>query len=78
VDILDLMPTILHILNIPTPYSVDGRILKEIFVENSPLNKKIAKMLNIAPPLKEKQEFHWTKEDEEVIKERLRGLGYIS
>jgi predicted AlkP superfamily phosphohydrolase/phosphomutase len=78
VDILDLMPTIFHILDVPTPYSVDGRILREIFAENSPLNKKIAKMFNIAPPLKEKREFHWTKEDEEAIKERLRELGYIS
>lgn len=35
VSILDLAPTILHLMNIPIPEHMDGRVLKEIFREGS-------------------------------------------
>ena len=35
ISILDLAPTILHLMNIPIPDDMDGRVLKEIFKENS-------------------------------------------
>ena len=42
-SILDLFPTILHILDVPIPPGVDGRVLKEIFKKDSHLsNKEIA------------------------------------
>ena len=34
--IYDLAPTILHIFGIPIPQDIDGRVLKEVFEENSP------------------------------------------
>lgn len=41
-SILDIFPTILHILDVPIPKDVDGTALKEIFKKNSYLsNKKI-------------------------------------
>jgi len=39
-SILDIAPTILHIFDIPIPKDMDGKVLKEIFKENSILAKK--------------------------------------
>ena len=42
VKIVDLAPTILHLMNIPVPKDMDGKVLKEIFKENSePAKRKI-------------------------------------
>ncbi len=35
IQIYDIAPTILHLFNIPIPEDIDGRVLKEIFKENS-------------------------------------------
>jgi len=40
-SILDIFPTVLHILDVPLPPGLDGKILKDIFKKNSQLfNKK--------------------------------------
>ncbi|MEM0268996.1 MAG: alkaline phosphatase family protein [Candidatus Korarchaeum sp.] len=38
--IYDVLPTILHILGIPVPRDVDGRVLKEVFKSNSTLSRR--------------------------------------
>jgi predicted AlkP superfamily phosphohydrolase/phosphomutase len=40
VSILDLAPTILHLMNIPVPDDMDGKVLKEIFKEDSESGKR--------------------------------------
>jgi len=75
--IYDLVPTILHIFGLPIPTDVYGRVLKEIFEENSELAKK--------PVTYEKGERKWEEEkekkhylsEEEQIAERLKNLGYM-
>jgi len=39
--IYDITPTILHLFDVPIPKDVDGRVLKEIFKENSNLRPQI-------------------------------------
>ena len=39
-SITDICPIILHILGVPIPPGIDGKVLKEIFKEDSELNKK--------------------------------------
>ena len=42
VNIWDVAPTILHILGLPIPRDMDGKVLHEIFDPSSPIiNKKI-------------------------------------
>jgi len=39
-SILDVAPTILHMMEIPIPSDMDGRVLKEIFKDNSKFNER--------------------------------------
>jgi len=39
-NIVDIAPTVLHIFELPIPSDMDGRVLKEVFKENSPFAKK--------------------------------------
>lgn len=65
--IIDLVPTILHLFDVPVPYDVDGCVLKEIFNAESHLAKN--KVRYRVPEKYEK---------EEEIKKRLKALGYMS
>lgn len=76
IKIYDVAPTILHFFGIPIPKDMDGRVLREIFEENSNLAKTPTVYQDIEKrSLKNKEAF--TDENEERIKERLRKLGYI-
>lgn len=78
VDIYDLAPTILHIFGCPIPEYMHGRVLKEIFEENSHLAKmkiRFQKEAAVSNIPKEREPF--TREDEETVKRRLKALGYL-
>lgn len=75
-QILDVGPTILHLMDIPIPKDVDGKILNEIFEENSePYQRKIKYSEEIE--VEKKKRFGISKEDEGKVMERLRRMGYI-
>lgn len=75
VRIIDLMPTILHIMGVRVPSDLDGRVLTEIFKKDSRLAKRMPEYE--AAEEHEKKEYHFEREEEERIKERLKTLGYI-
>lgn len=75
-QILDVGPTILHLMDIPIPKDVDGKILNEIFEENSePYQRKIKYSEEIE--VEKRKRFRISKEDEGKIMERLKKMGYI-
>ena len=44
--IIDIVPTILHIFNLPIPNDMDGQVLKEIFEEDSEFSKRKPKYVD--------------------------------
>jgi predicted AlkP superfamily phosphohydrolase/phosphomutase len=73
--IIDLAPTIFHIMNVPIPSDIDGRVLKEIFDPRSDLAEREVKY--VKPSRKKAETKRLSKEDDEKIKERLKALGYL-
>jgi predicted AlkP superfamily phosphohydrolase/phosphomutase len=69
-NIIDMAPTILHSLSHPVPDDMDGKVVKNAFI----LDKEIQYQ---KIPEKKENEYVYSKDEEEAIKERLRGLGYL-
>jgi predicted AlkP superfamily phosphohydrolase/phosphomutase len=73
--IFDITPTILHLMGQPVPEDMDGRVLEEVldedFVKDNPVQRSEASRSSDSAGTT------MSKEDEEAILERLRGLGYI-
>ena len=66
-SILDIFPTVLHILGAPIPKDVDGRVLTEIFKKDSYLfNKEIAYSEESTKILKEKSNIQAALQDIEL------------
>jgi len=74
-EIVDVAPTILHMLDVPIPEDVDGKVLKDIFREGSNFaNREIKRK---KPVSRKSKDIKLDKEDEEAIKKRLKSLGYF-
>ena len=74
-NITDLAPTILYAMGIPIPSDMDGRVLTDAFTPDylSAVEVQYSDELSERPT----GEGQYSEEDEEEIKERLRGLGYV-
>jgi predicted AlkP superfamily phosphohydrolase/phosphomutase len=76
--IIDLAPTILHLLGVPVPDNLDGRVLEEI------LNRQFRDSHPVQYT-RERGQVKESREDDEIysaeetarLKERLRGIGYL-
>lgn len=74
--IVDLLPTILYLLGLEIPDDLDGRVLEEIFDE-SYWKANPPRYRAMETPRERVSEEGLTAEEEEAVKERLRGLGYL-
>lgn len=75
-SILDITPTILHIWSIPLSSDIDGRVLTEIFSENSEIARRDVKYTH--PPVEySREQYSYSKREEESIRKRLKELGYF-
>lgn len=73
-SIVDIAPTILHLMNAPIPDDMDGRVLREIF---EPTSRIAQREPEYVPAATFERERRVQTEDAEAIKDRLRALGYI-
>ncbi|MGD2200894.1 MAG: hypothetical protein PVJ38_04595, partial [Candidatus Bathyarchaeota archaeon] len=73
--VLDVVPTLLRFYGVPTQDGMDGRVLTEIFDENSPLPER-QESRSAEDGMDEPQNLD--EEEKALIEERLKKLGYIS
>ena len=71
--IIDLAPTILHILNVPVPEDMDGRVLTDAL---APELRGKATQVGAAAATSTAQ-VNFTEEEQAEVEERLRALGYL-
>jgi predicted AlkP superfamily phosphohydrolase/phosphomutase len=71
-NIVDLAPTILHLLDLPIPDDMDGRVLTEALSTT-----KVVTTIKADDGEDKQFEEAYTAEESEKVKETLRGLGYI-
>jgi predicted AlkP superfamily phosphohydrolase/phosphomutase len=76
-SILDVTPTVLHMMGTAIPTETDGRVLQQVFKERSepgtrPVIYSDSDYKSSESPVK-----HSSTEEEELIIARLRGLGYL-
>jgi len=77
-DIMDVAPTILHLLGQPVPLGIDGRVLEESFAPDlrdaGPVRREDIRIWRDAP---EGSGPAYTQSERRKVEERLRNLGYI-
>lgn len=71
-DILDLAPTILHLLGEPVPQVMDGRVLAELFTNQRPVVYQ-----GDGEGSATQSEVSFSDEEADQVEERLRSLGYL-
>ncbi|MCK4329502.1 alkaline phosphatase family protein [candidate division WOR-3 bacterium] len=76
-SIFDLTPTILHILDVPIPEDVDGRVIREMFESSSDFLKKEIRYSESSMIIKRENDILEEGRDDESIKKRLSALGYL-
>jgi predicted AlkP superfamily phosphohydrolase/phosphomutase len=74
--ILDLAPTILHLMGLPIPEHMDGRVLQEILSGVVPVGPAPAQPRQWNGP-SGGQEEELSEEDLQILTDRLRSLGYV-
>ncbi|MBI3921399.1 MAG: alkaline phosphatase family protein [Armatimonadetes bacterium] len=81
-EIVDIAPTILHMMGLGVPEDMDGRILTEILLDETQAVTVRRGTNGIAeagaePALTQGEEEVYSEEDAAKIAERLKGLGYL-
>jgi predicted AlkP superfamily phosphohydrolase/phosphomutase len=74
--ILDLAPTILYALGVPLP-AMEGRVLREVFTDEF-LAAHGEALTTAGLPPNGKNDRVYTEEEEAMVQERLRELGYLA
>jgi hypothetical protein len=75
--LIDLAPTVMHMLDVPVPDDTDGRVLASLFAASSPPAERAIRYQDARRAQPAEHEVEFTPEDQETIEQRLRALGYI-
>jgi hypothetical protein len=70
-DLIDIAPTILHILGLPVPTDMDGRVLEEVLTVESPVRYEEVdnSLARVAQ--------NYGQAESDIVVQRLKGLGYL-
>jgi predicted AlkP superfamily phosphohydrolase/phosphomutase len=73
--LIDMAPTVLFLMGSKVPEDLDGRVLKGVFRPGSPTAER---EVELGPPVGDTRgRFDLSEDQEEQVKERLKGLGYM-
>lgn len=75
-EIVDLTPTLLHLMNCAVPTFMDGNVIGEM-VDPAFAAKHPIKRENVEVDWREKQAGEWDAQEEKEVAERLKRLGYL-
>jgi predicted AlkP superfamily phosphohydrolase/phosphomutase len=76
-ELIDVMPTVLHLAGLSTPAGVDGKVLTDLFTEEFSARNPLRRSESSNEPESSCRRREYSEEDEEVIRTRLKELGYI-
>lgn len=76
-SVMDIAPTVLHLLGLPAARDMGGRILTEIFAPGSPASRPLRRISTYQPDGPRQPRLPEKTEADEKILEELRTLGYI-
>jgi predicted AlkP superfamily phosphohydrolase/phosphomutase len=74
-NIVDLTPTILALMGVPIPPDMDGQVLEDLFTDDFRASLEITYGPEV--PTEHYRPTELSAQDEETIRQRLRGLGYL-
>jgi predicted AlkP superfamily phosphohydrolase/phosphomutase len=75
-QIVDVAPTVLYAMGLPIPGNMDGRVLLDAFLRSDVQSRPPE--YTEAAPRSEGADFGLSAEDERAMRDKLRGLGYLS
>lgn len=70
-NLVDMAPTVLHLLGLPVPQDMDGRVLEEALTGRRPVRFEEADSSLVEQPQT------YDSNQSELIEQRLKGLGYL-
>jgi predicted AlkP superfamily phosphohydrolase/phosphomutase len=70
--LIDVPPTILHAMELPVSSDMDGNVLSDVFADSDRQVQSVDLTLS-----RQSTESHLSEEEEEQIKEKLKGWGYL-
>jgi len=73
--LLDIAPTVLHILGVPVPADMDGRVLTEILEPS--LASTVGETSTVSAAVETADSSGYSAEEDAAIQERLADLGYL-
>jgi len=71
-NLIDIAPTLLHLLDLAVPSDLDGRVLRELVPGNAEVRYENVDNSRPRPVIES-----YTREEEDIITQRLTGLGYL-
>ncbi len=77
-NIYDMSPVILHLLNMPVPDDMDGQIATELFTEDYVLKNPVSYATSQNQSGERRENKSSVSEDDEIVIARLKSLGYMT
>jgi predicted AlkP superfamily phosphohydrolase/phosphomutase len=74
-NIMDVAPTILYLMGLPIPREMDGKVLERFIRDEFLESKEI--LYSSGEDIGRERKVAYSPDEEDVIRERLRGLGYL-